>query len=93
MKTYTAEYCNKTGKIHEATFEAKDQKEAWAMAQLYKKQSPKIQQAGRVKTYVNSKEFIFRKLEKGMRDAEALQKEYNELRAKGQIPKINFLEP
>jgi hypothetical protein len=53
MKTYLAYYKDKTGKtIDTAEFDAKNHKEACAMAQQYKKLTPKIRQDGKVRTTV-----------------------------------------
>lgn len=93
MKTYQAEYYDKTGKmISRVSFEANNQKEAWAMAQRYKKETPEILQAGRVRTSIGCISGLLKKLEDAISEADELQKEYKELRAKGQISKIDFLE-
>ena len=93
MKTYTAEYSNKDGKIfNKTTIEANNLKEAWTMAQHYKNNTPEILQAGRVRTSVACTADILKKLEKSIRESEDMQKKYKELRAKGQMPKIDFLE-
>jgi hypothetical protein len=57
MKIYQAEYYDKTGKIfHKTRIIANNLKEAWALAQCYKNNTPRIQQAGRVRTTVYFKE-------------------------------------
>jgi hypothetical protein len=81
MKTYQAEYYDKTGKlIYEASFEANNQKEAWAMAQVHKRQTPEIQKAGRVRTVVASLVNLLKQAEKTLKDIDKAQKEYDEYR-------------
>jgi hypothetical protein len=79
MKTYDVEYIDQNRKIvGRAKFEAKNLKEARKLAQLHKKQSLEIKQAGRVKTSIYCLADVEKKLEKVIRATDEAIKEYDE---------------
>lgn len=76
MKTYEAIYTDQNEKIVcETTFEAQNQKEANKMAQKHKKNTPEIQKAGRVSTFVGSKENVGKKILRLIKEIDSLQME------------------
>jgi len=93
MKTYEAIYKNGIGEVvYRVRYEVENYKEAWRKAQQIKKQTPEIQQAGRVKTEIGSVTDALRGAKVVIRDIEKLMRQYKRDRAKGLTDKIDFLE-
>ena len=75
MITYEATYTDQTGKIVcKATFEVQNLKEANKMAQLHKRITPEIQKAGRVSTFVGSRENVLKGIKLIIKKIDSLQK-------------------
>lgn len=86
MKTYEATYTDQTGKIVcKTNFEAQNLKEANKMAQLHKKNTPEIQKAGRVSTFVGSRENVGKSIIRLIKEIDNAQKEYEEYKKQAQI--------
>jgi hypothetical protein len=86
MKIYEAIYTDKTGEIVcKTTFEAQNLKEANKMAQLHKRNTPDIQKAGRVSTFVGSIENIKKSIIRLLKNMDNAQKEYDENKKQAHI--------
>lgn len=86
MKTYEATYTDQNGKIVcKTTFEAQNMKEANKMAQLHKLNSPEIQKAGRVSTFVGSIENVKKSIIRLLKNMDNAQKEYDENKKQAHI--------
>jgi hypothetical protein len=86
MKTYEATYTDQTGKIVCKTiFDAQNLKEANKIAQLHKRNTPEIQKAGRVSTFVGSRENDLKNIKRLLKELDNAQKEYEEYKKQAQI--------
>lgn len=86
MKTYEAIYTDQNGKIvSKTTFEAQNLKEANKMAQLHKRNTPEIQKAGRVSTFVGSRENVLKNVKRLLKELDNGQKEYESYKKQAQI--------
>jgi hypothetical protein len=86
MKTYEANYIDQNGKIvSETTIEAQNLKEANKIAQIHKRNTLEIQNAGRVKTFVGLRAHVMKELKNLIQEIDELQEQDKNMKKNGQM--------